>query len=226
MVRSFHIARNRVFNAVDPAIVGAMDRLQALDTALFRFINQGLSNSVFDWLMPILSRNTFFFPIVLVASIWLIWKDRIRGGLCVLMLLLIVGPGDKLITDTIRDTINRPRPFIVMPEARQRVVQRGKMGMPSSHAANWGAAAAILFIYYRRSLWITLPLATAVCFSRVYNGVHYPSDVLAGAILGASYGAAGVWIFNVLWQWAGPRWFPDRHKQLPSLLVPQVASKA
>ena len=36
-----------------------------------------------------------------------------------------------------------------------------------------------------------LPMALAVSFSRVYNGVHYPSDVLAGAILGAGYAAAG-----------------------------------
>ena len=65
--------------------------------------------------------------------------------------------------------------------------------MPSSHAANWFAATMILFVYYRRSLWFMLPGAMLVSFSRIYNGVHYPSDVLAGAILGAGYAAASVW---------------------------------
>ena len=55
--------------------------------------------------------------------------------------------------------------------------------MPSSHAANWFSAALVLFIYYRRTIWVMLPMAVLVGLSRIYNGVHYPSDVLAGAFL-------------------------------------------
>ena len=61
----------------------------------------------------------------------------------------------------------------------------------------------IFFIYYRRSLWITLPIACAVSYSRIYNGVHFPSDVLVGAVLGAGYAAGGVWGLDALWRWAG-----------------------
>jgi hypothetical protein len=53
--------------------------------------------------------------------------------------------------------------------------------------------------------------------------VHYPSDVLAGAILGAGYAFAGVLALNGLWQWAGSRWFPLWWQKLPSLLAPNVA---
>src|SRR5204862_3267982 len=90
--------------------------------------------------------------------------------------------------------------------------------MPSSHAANWFAATMVAFIYFRRSLWFMLPTAILVSFSRIYNGVHYPSDVLAGAILGAGYAAASVWLLNAIWQWAGRKWFPGWWAKLPSLL--------
>src|SRR5438034_3506431 len=89
--------------------------------------------------------------------------------------------------------------------------------MPCSHAANWFAATMVAFIYFRRSLWIILPAALLVSFSRIYNGVHYPSDVLAGAILGAGYAAASLWSLEALWQWAGRKWFPLWWQKLPSL---------
>src|ERR1035438_6492792 len=78
----------------------------------------------------------------------------------------------------------------------------------------------ILFLFYRRSLWFMLPMALTVSFSRVYNGVHYPSDVLAGMVLGAGYAAAGVVALQTIWSWAGRKWFPLWHAQLPSLLKP------
>jgi hypothetical protein len=65
-----------------------------------------------------------------------------------------------------------------------------------------------------------LPLASMVCLSRVYNGVHYPSDVLAGALLGVSYSVAVIFGFDRLWQTIGARWFPIWRARLPSLARP------
>jgi hypothetical protein len=93
--------------------------------------------------------------------------------------------------------------------------------MPSAHAANWFAMTTVLFLFYRRSLWFMLPLALTVSFSRVYNGVHYPSDVLAGMILGAGYAAAGVVALQTIWNWAGKKWFPLWHEKMPLLLKPE-----
>ena len=59
-----------------------------------------------------------------------------------------------------------------------------------------------------------LPMALAVSFSRVYNGVHYPSDVLVGAILGAGYAAAGAIALQAAWRWAGKKWFPLWHRTI------------
>ncbi|MFZ0827475.1 MAG: glycosyltransferase family 39 protein [Verrucomicrobiia bacterium] len=218
-----------------------MEWLQALDTGLFRFINRSLANPFFDWLMPVLSGNAFFIPLLFLLVVGLLWKGSIRLRLCLLLLLVILPLGDGLVANTIKHAVARPRPFVTLPEARlfgtvgkgyvppeindQGVDLSATKGsnnsMPSSHAANWFAATMILFIFYRRSFWFMLPLASAVSFSRVYNGVHYPSDVLAGAIIGAGYAAAGAVALQTVWQRIGKKWFPLWHQQVPSLLNPK-----
>ena len=214
-----------------------MHWLQALDTSLFLFVNRSLANPVFDWLMPILSGNALFFPALFLLGVGLLWKGNVRMRLCLLLLLLILPLGDGLVTNTIKHAVARPRPFVTLPEARlfgtvgkgyvapeagdsgvEMSTDKGsRTSMPSSHAGNWFAATMILFIYFRRSLWFMLPMALAVSFSRVYNGVHYPGDVLVGAILGAGYAAAGAITLEAAWRWAGKKWFPLWHQQLPSL---------
>ena len=222
-----------------------MHWLQTLDTRLFDFVNQSLANPVFDWLMPILSNNAFFFPALFLLIVGLLWKGNARLRLCVLLLVLILPLGDSFICNTIKHAVARPRPFVTLPEARlfgspgkgyippqineygvDMAANKGsRTSMPSSHAANWFAATMILFLFYRRSLWFMLPLALAVSFSCVYNGVHYPGDVLAGAILGAGYAAAGVIALQTAWRWIGEKWFPVWHAQLPSLLHPEAGSQ-
>src|SRR5262249_42996464 len=88
----------------------------------------------------------------------------------------------------------------------------------SSRVAIVFPAARVSYIYYRRSLWIMLPAALLVSFSRIYNGVHYPSDVLVGAILGAGYAAASVWALEHIWQALGKKWFPLWWQRMPSLI--------
>jgi len=215
--------------------------LQTLDTKLFDFINQSLANPFFDWLMPILSGNALFFPLLIVIGILALWKGGVRLRLCILLLALILPLGDGLVTNTLKHVVGRPRPFVTLPEARlfgtvgkgyvppetahdidMSANQGNHNSLPSSHAANWFAATLILFIFYRRTAWFMLPLALAVSFSRVYNGVHYPSDVLIGAVVGAGYAAAGAVTLQAAWRWAGPRWFPLWHQEVPFLLNPKI----
>lgn len=203
-----------------------MDWLQQLDAALFRFFNQTLKNPVFDVVMPWLSGNALFVPLLLGGAGWLIWKQRAKGVLCVAILALVIPLGDSYVCRTLKTTIQRPRPFVTLPEVQQpRGVPPASpyASLPSSHAANWFCAAMIAWIYFRRRSWFILPAAAAVGFSRIYNGVHYPADVLAGAILGAGYGAVAVFTLERLWRWAGRKYFPIWHARLPTL-VPATAN--
>ena len=198
-----------------------MHWLPALDTTLFRFFNETLRNPVFDVVMPWLSGNILFVPLLLVGAVGLIWRHRHKGILCVAMLALVVPLGDGFVSNTIKRAVSRPRPFVTLTDVHNPpgIGRAGNYSsMPSSHTFNWFAGAMIGWIYFRRSARVILPLAIAVSVSRVYNGVHYPSDVIAGAILGAGYGAVAVYTLETWWRWAGRKFFQIWHAQLPSLV--------
>ena len=230
-----------------------MHWLHALDIGLFRFVNRTLSNSVLDVLMPFVSgqgSKGFFLLAAVAAAVAVLWRGNARARLCVLMLALILWPGDSLVCNTLKHAIARARPpgvleGVRLPGRQERnytsadaamgdrvlIAERGAVKLsytsfPSSHSANWFAAAMILLIYYRRSGWVMVPLASLVAVSRIYMGVHYPSDVLAGAVLGAGYAAAGVWLLNRLWQGIGKMWFPLWWEKLPSLVYAEQGMRS
>ncbi len=201
-----------------------MHWLNTLDTALFHWVNPTLNNAALDVVMPFLSANVLFAPAVLLAVAGLLWKGGARGRLCVLMLVAAIALGDGVVCNALKELIHRPRPFwtltdVHMPEG----IGRSDSGsMPSSHASNWFAATLVLFVYYRQSVYFMLPMALLIGFSRIYNGVHYPGDVLAGAFVGLGCGAAAMWLLEHAWQWAGRLWFPLWWRRLPSLVNPVV----
>ena len=199
-----------------------MSWFHSLDVALFRFINLTLSNPLFDRVMPFFSGNSLFVPLLIVLAAILVWREGARGRICLVMLVLVICLGDPLIVNTIKHAVGRLRPFNEIPDAITRVGRGGSFSMPSAHSANWFSATTVLFIYYRRSVRFMLPLAALVGFSRIYNGVHYPSDVLVGATLGLGYGAGLVFALDALWRWAGQRWFPLWWRRFPSLLRPDL----
>ncbi|HEU6449486.1 MAG TPA: phosphatase PAP2 family protein, partial [Verrucomicrobiae bacterium] len=209
-----------------------MHWLQSLDTSVFYFVNHLLSNPLFDWLMPLLSGGNgamrIFVPVILAAFLAAIFFGNTRARLCALFLLLVVIIGDPLIVNTIKHAVARPRPCITLPDVIERLGCTQSGSMPSAHSANWFAGAMVFFLFYRKKLWLMIPVAVmalAVSFSRVYNGVHYPGDVLAGAILGAGYAIAIPVAAQMIWNFLGKRFFPSWHAQLPSLLNPGTRSK-
>jgi membrane-associated phospholipid phosphatase len=197
-----------------------MDWLQAQDVAAFHLVNQTLTTPFLDVVMPFLSGNPFFIPAAGLLALSLIFIGGRRGRLCVFMLAFVVILGDELICKSIKAMVDRPRPFDALGGVRLLVGKGTTASFPSSHAANWFAAAVVLAVYYRRSLYLALPLAVLVSYSRTYVGVHYPSDVLAGAAFGAGYAAAMLWLLDALWQKVGLRWWPDWWRLLPSLTDP------
>lgn len=90
--------------------------------------------------------------------------------------------------------VGRIRPCHTLPDIRLLVPCGGGKSFPSSHAVNNFAFAILLGSFFKEYKFHFIILASLVAFSRVYVGVHYPSDVIFGSILGCIIGFVFVYL--------------------------------
>ena len=148
-------------------------------------------------------------------------SPRLRTFLVVMSLVFLIGEG--LITGPLKKLIRRPRPFVTHVETRipPHSGKGPSFSLPSGHSASTAALAVTAGLFFRRSRRILMPLSFGVGVSRIYNGVHYPTDVLAGWLVGAGYGLGLTYGLRRLWDVLGRRWFPHWWVRLPDLLQPE-----
>src|SRR4051794_21541352 len=131
--------------------------------------------------------------VVLVALIGLAGVLLRRRRLLRASGLAVVAAGLSLgVATVVARLVGRPRPFVAHPRAIHDFLPHAPdPGFPSDHATAAFAIAVVLLMLLGRRAWPVLLAAIALAVSRVLVGVHYPSDVLAGALLGCA-GAAAV----------------------------------
>ena len=169
-----------------------LEFLQSFDTTLFYFFNVQLANPVFDWLMPFITNKKTWYPVWAVTIILLVWKGGKRGRWAVIIALLAFGLAEPVVNRMLKPLIERIRPCNALEDVHL-IVRRSKgLSMPSSHAANFFAVATAFSYFYRKYQWLFWFLAALVAYSRVAVGVHYPFDVLAGAMVGVL--CASIWL--------------------------------
>ena len=170
--------------------------LASADRWLLLKINRDWSHSSLDALMPLITDIQkvpwFIYGVAPAAlGLWL-WKGRKRALQVLVVAVIAVAGSDVVAYRVVKPWAARLRPERAGVAVALRSPSGGTYGFPSNHAANAGAAAAVLSVAYPAAMPAFAAVAALMAYSRVYCGVHYPGDVVGGLLLGVAVG----------WPWA------------------------
>ena len=173
-----------------------METLKAWDTALFLWLNS-LHASWADRPFALITATATWLPFYALIVAYLLYRFAWRRTLMYLAAIaLLITAADQFASGLMKPTIKRLRPCYepnIKASVHTPVGCGGDYGFISSHAANTFALAMFLtllvqpFPEHKKVKWLMLAWATVVSYSRIYVGVHYPADLLGGALVGVLF---------------------------------------
>jgi len=165
------------------------DLLKSIDYSLFIFLNQTISNPVFDFVMPIVTNERFLIFTMLCVVVFIGIKHKRKGWIVVSIAIMALVINDFVTAQILKPFFGRIRPSHMEGLGNLLVGKGGKFSFPSNHASNAFAATLVLqYIVNARGKYILFFVALLIAFSRIYVGVHYPADVFVGIIEGSIIG--------------------------------------
>lgn len=171
------------------------------DIAVFEWINTDLSAGFLDLVLPWMREPYFWLPMYIFIIAFVFFNYGKRAYWFVLFLVLAAGSADIISSRPIKNTVKRLRPCNT---EYVRVIERVHCGsgysFTSSHATNHFAVATFLIMTLGQSFRKIKPYlwtwASVVAFSQIYVGVHFPLDVIGGALLGIILGKIWAILFD------------------------------
>lgn len=172
-----------------------MEVMHEFDKWLLLLINSH-HNSFWDSVMWFSSGITNWFPVYIFLFLLLIFTYKKQSWLLILLILPLILVSDQLSSTLIKEWAQRLRPSHE-PGLENLLhyvngYRGGLYGFVSSHASNFCAGATYLTLTAAKKIkwlpWLLFPIVLLVIYSRMYLGVHYPSDIIAGGVLGVLLG--------------------------------------
>jgi undecaprenyl-diphosphatase len=186
-------AGQKMMYAAPYMFVAALNFILNIDKQLFILINSSWSTGWGDLFFPLITdvHKTMAFKLLVVPALLssFVWSRGLKKGLmifafCAVSIMVSDGVGNFMF----KKTIQRPRP--AQTEGLQVQVRSpfGGYSFVSNHATNMFNFAAFTSAIFPVATLPTYFLAFVIAYSRVYNGVHFPADVLVGGLLGLLVG--------------------------------------
>ena len=213
-----------------------------LDQWLMLHMNRNWANACLDHLLPTVTSFAAWTPVIILGVILGAWRGVFRNRTFLICAALAALLSEGLVSGPLKKIIGRARPHETMsevvkrtlPQARPQILAMFRLpviesgheltlnakgrSFPSSHIVNMFAVAAVALVFLGRRGWIFFVAAALVAWSRVYCGVHWPSDVLGSAPLGLLTGWGVTRLAELWWIKYGSYWMPAAHRSHPSLI--------
>ena len=160
-----------------------LETLLNLDGGFLLFLQENIRNPILNPIMIFITTlgDGGFIWIVATIALLIPKKTRKVGVMSAAALL-----GSLLINNNlIKNLVQRPRPFVTFTDIQILIPTPSEFSFPSGHTSSSFAAAAVFYRHLPKKIGIPMVvLAGLIGFSRLYVGVHYPTDVIAGVIMG------------------------------------------
>ncbi|MFZ1517419.1 MAG: phosphatase PAP2 family protein [Ignavibacteriaceae bacterium] len=165
-----------------------MDFLYSIDLSIFYFFNHTLSSGFLDKFFSVITNvNSWYIAYIILLSISFT-KGGTKGKLAVLGIILLIIVTDQTGYRLLKEYFARPRPCNALTDVLTPLGCTGSFSFPSNHALNNFAAAMFFYRLFPKLKWVLFITASLVAISRVYLGLHYPSDIFGGAVIGIVFG--------------------------------------